>query len=272
MDEGVGTQGLSRRDLIKRSAVAGGLVWAAPLLQSSPAFALHAGAGAEPTCHPDCDQCSNGVRIYGKFSPGDSKPSAGSNCLNPAEPTVKVSFGDLVCANLIQKTDDVQTNVDFAAFKILQPSVLRVIRTSIKAESACFVSCCEDGFETVTKYSSSHKPPEDDECSLSGTARTPVLFTDLAPKTRNPKTLVPGPTDPLFRLKTGASVACGSSPSPAPDPCCEGPTEIRYSTESLPKGGTVSYDNTGDLSNEKLNFIEVVFCFTGGTSIPGCNA
>lgn len=39
--EGQGPSGLSRRELLTRTAVAGGLVWAAPVLLASPAGAVH---------------------------------------------------------------------------------------------------------------------------------------------------------------------------------------------------------------------------------------
>ena len=46
------TGGLDRRDFIKRGAVVGGLVWAAPLVQSlgSPAFAQEGTLGGEEEC------------------------------------------------------------------------------------------------------------------------------------------------------------------------------------------------------------------------------
>lgn len=46
------TGGLDRRDFIKRGAVVGGLVWAAPLVQSlgSPAFAQEGTVGGEEEC------------------------------------------------------------------------------------------------------------------------------------------------------------------------------------------------------------------------------
>lgn len=45
MDEQTGSAGLSRRDVLKRSAVVGGLVWVAPTVLASP-------AGATPPCPP----------------------------------------------------------------------------------------------------------------------------------------------------------------------------------------------------------------------------
>lgn len=47
---------ISRRDLIKKSAVAGGVVWAAPTLLAQPAFASHGS-------HCGVDPCQNYCRV-----------------------------------------------------------------------------------------------------------------------------------------------------------------------------------------------------------------
>jgi hypothetical protein len=43
--EEIGGTGLDRRSFLKRSAIVGGMVWAAPLIQSAPAFAQTSGTG-----------------------------------------------------------------------------------------------------------------------------------------------------------------------------------------------------------------------------------
>lgn len=49
MTESMNSEGLSRRDVLKRSVVAGGLVWAAPTILASPA-AAQTSTGACPNC------------------------------------------------------------------------------------------------------------------------------------------------------------------------------------------------------------------------------
>lgn len=74
--------GVSRRDLLKKGAVAGGIVWAAPLVLSSPAGASYVGSDSECTHF-----------YYGKFdtnetaetiTPGTCQGSTnGSTCYAP---------------------------------------------------------------------------------------------------------------------------------------------------------------------------------------------
>ena len=254
--------GFSRRELIKKSAVAGGLAWAAPVLMTNAAVAQV----GDPTCTPECNQCTNGQRVYAKFAPGNSAPSPGSNCLSPAEPVVKVSLRDLVCGGLVAISDDVATNDSAASFDILQPLVLRIIRTSIKGEASCYTSCCTNGFATVTEYSSSHKPPDEGECTLSGTDRVNFPYSILKPKTQGGTDIIE-----LFKYKHN-NVDCGTAPSPlANDACCEGPTSARFSTDSLPKNRTTPGYSGGILQNENLNFIEILFCLSSGSKVPQCS-
>lgn len=245
--------GISRRDLIKKSAVAGGIIWAAPVLMSSPALADHS-----PDCGPGCSECHDGQIVYAKFAPGGSSPNPGSNCLNPGPDAVSVTLEDLECGGLIV-ISDVETSDSTAGFSITAPEELRIIRTSIKSEESCFVTCCEDSFATVEKYANSVKPAPHQECS----AGADFPASSLAPKTQD------GDTDPLFRFFT-AEGFCGETPADPPDPCCA-PTRVSYSTNSLPKGNNVKYDKDGDLANDNLNFIEVVFCFSSGSRVPTCN-
>ncbi|HEV2068514.1 MAG TPA: twin-arginine translocation signal domain-containing protein [Acidimicrobiales bacterium] len=66
MVEAQGPGGLSRRDLITRTAVAGGLMWAAPVLLASPASATH-----------DACACHDGLVYYIKIA-----SQQGVNCGN----------------------------------------------------------------------------------------------------------------------------------------------------------------------------------------------
>src|SRR5688500_17293650 len=66
---GVETGGMqtsvTRRDLLKRSAIAGALIWAAPVIVAQPAGATH-----------ECGSCTGCNRLYGiKYEPG-RPPSA----------------------------------------------------------------------------------------------------------------------------------------------------------------------------------------------------
>jgi hypothetical protein len=55
VDKSSGTSGISRRDLIKRSAIAGGIVWVAPAVLAQPAAAA--------TTYLGCTNCPTG-RLY----------------------------------------------------------------------------------------------------------------------------------------------------------------------------------------------------------------
>jgi hypothetical protein len=76
MSDELETQGsdLARRDFLKRSAIVGGMVWAAPLIQSAPAFA----SGGTPDDTPGKHKISylavvvtcNGTRYQVKYESG----------------------------------------------------------------------------------------------------------------------------------------------------------------------------------------------------------
>lgn len=272
-DTKVEGKGLSRRELLKRSAVAGGVVWAAPVVQSSAAWA-QAGCPAA-NCNPDCDRCcTDEFRIYAKFAPGDANPTD-QQCLAPSGPQCpdvltlqKVSLNDLVCAGFIRITDDVRSQDSTASFTILQPDKLRLIRTSIKVTSNCIITRCEDGFKHTTFQAPSTNPLCDQE----------HLTDSLTTADYRGGPEFPGGPRPLFSFFTGANGAtpCSTTPTVSdkvggvPQPgardgtqCCAQITKVTYDTTAL-------FNTTRDNNNETLNYIEVLFCFKGGSPIPAC--
>jgi hypothetical protein len=266
MDETTVETGVSRRDLIKKSAIAGGLIWAAPVVSSSAAWA-QAGCPA-PNCVEACDQCCpDEFRIYAKFAPGNANVTD-QQCLAPsgdACPQVttvqKISLSDLECAGLIDISDTVESQDSTAGFTILQPDILRVIRTSIKSTSNCLITRCEDGFSHITENTASTNPPCDQE-HLTDNPSSYWGVNNNNPQTINPIFKFfsgPGGNTPCSETPTGASTA-GSKDGTQ---CCSQVTKIEYDTTDL-------YARSNSQNNKTINFIEVMFCFKGGSPITGC--
>lgn len=162
--------GLSRRDLIKKSAVAGAIVWTAPILDSSAAW----GVGH------DCNEC-DGLTLYSKYAPGNSN-TTGNQCLAPCQPVTVISSGVATACGLYAVGDVVQSGASFAS--VTFSSQVRLIRTSIKSTSACYASTCVDDFQSVREYSNSTNPECDQEY------QTGVEYTG------DPLFEFYGPTDP----------------------------------------------------------------------------
>jgi hypothetical protein len=97
--------GVSRRDLMKKAAVAGGLVWVAPTVLASPAFAGASGC-------PSCTDGANGQLFGIKFQQGSNtcegpgtNPGGDGNCGAQAGITNFRNGCCLITAGLITKSD-----------------------------------------------------------------------------------------------------------------------------------------------------------------------
>lgn len=224
MGEPTTGEGISRRDLIKRSAVAGAIVWTAPLLDSSAAW------GQTPE---DCNEC-DGLTLYSKYAPGNANVT-GNQCLAPCDPVTVISSGVATDCGLFGVDDTVESGGKRA--RIIFSDQVRLIRTSFKGTSNCYVTTCEDDFQSVRVYGNGINPPCDDE-NITGEAydgtTTPPLFTFYAPD---------------------ENTQCGVAPGSG----CT--SEVRM----------VDYDSSGLAGNVPLNYVEIVMCLKGTSVLPpGC--
>lgn len=132
-----GPGGLSRRDLITRTAVAGGLVWAAPVLLASPAGAIH-----------DPCACHDGLIYYIKIS-----SQQGVNCGNitcsgvnePRNPTYLcgeclVESGVVVISDLVFEAGTVR----FSSITLGPDVELMLFCAQSKSANQPFVASCPD--------------------------------------------------------------------------------------------------------------------------------
>ncbi len=82
--------GLSRRDLMKRGAVAGAVVWSAPVLMSSPAFAATTACGGSKPC----------TDFYYVKIEGDAN-ATGEPSINPNQCSSSTTGDNSVCGSLV---------------------------------------------------------------------------------------------------------------------------------------------------------------------------
>lgn len=203
MGDATATNGLSRRDLIKRTAAAGAVVWAAPVLDSSVAW------GQTPT---DCNEC-DGLTLYSKYAPGNAHVTD-NQCLAPCPPVTIISDSILIDNCLIEVGDTVQSGEERA--DIIFSDAVRLIRTSIKSTDNCYVATCVDNFCGTRVYSPALNVACDTEYN-SG--------SDLA-----------GPFDPpLFQYFYGEELTddCGSGPDGDPCGCAQEVRRVIYDTEAV---------------------------------------
>ena len=182
--------GLTRRELLQRSAVAGGVVWAAPLLSSGRAWGTTAG----------CCACDAGEVIYAKFAPGNSQ-TCQNQCLQPGS-AKRFDFDCLAAAGLIGVCDDVNSNDDTAALAF--GTGVTPMKFAIKSESNCYIARCNEGFSVVYSWSTSFN--NEQYTGLPGCAGNsqPCVFTD--PATSDDDALIQvysGGTGPVTTRCTG---------------------------------------------------------------------
>jgi hypothetical protein len=204
MGEDTKKDGLSRRDLIKRSAVAGAIVWAAPVIDSSAAW------GQTPT---DCNEC-NGLTLYSKYAPGNSN-TVGNQCLAPCPPVTVISSSVLTACGLISTDDTVQSGANDA--RVTFSTAVRLIRTSIKSTNDCYMSSCKDNFASVRTYTPAANPP----CNTEHTTGT--VFT--------------GSSSPLFKFYApDPTTLCGVAPNGTG--CASEIRRVDYDTNGVGSNGT----------------------------------
>jgi len=130
--------GISRRDMIKASVIAGGLVWTAPVLLTGKAAAA-----------PGQLCCEQGTAITFKVSSGSGSTCGGSGCLDTfvstTNPPTVVSFGCppglLQCLtttlgfvrNSFQGTQTATVTLDQG---------ITLIAASVKGQNMCFYTIC----------------------------------------------------------------------------------------------------------------------------------
>lgn len=171
MSESGTGEGLSRRDLIKRTAVAGAIVWSAPILDSSAAW------GATN----DCNEC-DGLTLYSKYAPGNANVT-GNQCLAPCAPVTVISSGVATACGLYAVGDVVQSGKKYAS--VTFSNQVRLIRTSIKSTSSCLVTTCVDNFSTVREYSNAVNPACDQEFNTGDLYAGEPLFEFYGPDDPN---------------------------------------------------------------------------------------
>lgn len=235
MGDETAATGVSRRDLIKRTAAAGAVVWASPVVSSSAAWGQSVG---------DCNEC-DGLTIYSKYAPGNSQ-TEGNQCLSPCEPVTVLSSQILIDACILNVVDTVESGAQQAGLGFSEE--VRLIRTAIKSTSDCYFSICQDNFCKVYRNDPGTNAVCDEE--------------HLDPATTE-YTQSPDPNPPIFRYYTdeAATQLCGQSHGGGtgePACGCASPVRaVRYNTEDVGSNG------------KPLNFIEVILCLKGTTVTPG---
>lgn len=240
--------GLSRRELLKASAAAGGLVWVAPVLSTSAAWGQTA-----PCC--TCE----GTVIYAKFAPGNSQ-SCQNQCLQPQKfgVTARYSLECLASLGLVGLCDDVDSSARTASISF--SGGVTPIKVAFQASGSCYVARCEDGFGKVYRWHPStndenYPLPPCDPAATGDAKKTPCLFDD------------PAPTDEqaAFQVFTGATGTVAQrcqgnqagSDKPAGALC--GSSNGRICPCAVPITGLYM---SSLLLDDVLNFIELELCIT----------
>lgn len=246
--------GLTRREMLKASAVAGGVAWAAPFLSTGTAWA-------------DVNACAcDGAIVYAKFAPGNAQ-TCDNQCLAPGPTVARLDFGCLVDNGIINPCDDKKAGNGYASMAF--SAGVTPIKLAMKTTSDCFVSRCNDGFHKVYKWvpSTNAEPFDDTPCDGSGTSQT------LPPGHNGCVFVDPSSTDTtgMFQTYTGGdntggpcTGAQGGNAVPGGTLCgssAQGSTGCNSSTIT----GVVF--NTAEL-NQPINFIEMELCITNLSKIP----
>lgn len=246
--------GITRREMLKRSAVAGGVVWAAPLISTSS----KAWGQGSPCC-----ACLGGGIIYAKFAPGNSQ-TCDNQCLDPSSDIKIAQTSCLVEQGFLSICDDVDTSDDTAALAFGNGTT--PIKFAMKNQNFCYIARCEEGFGVVYRWTT----------SFNAEAYTTTLCTEQNP----PNGCVF--TDPavdddtaMFQAYTGGGGANG--PCTGNVPGNQRPTGTRCGTSRYvngsPNGCSCATPITGMFFNSgalgvKLNYIEMELCVTNISQFP----
>lgn len=154
--------GISRRELIKRSAVVGGVLWVTPALTSGTAWAAAGGC--------DCD----GSLVYTKIAgvAGNDAQTCGNQCLQPVG-LPSIGFDCLVQNGYVATT---ATSADIATVEF-QSSHISLNRMSLKASETCYMVTCVENFGTVWTFGNAdNNIPELKTASIPDTSAAHPVF------------------------------------------------------------------------------------------------
>jgi hypothetical protein len=151
--------GISRRDLLKRSAIAGGVIWATPVLTSGTAW------GVAGTC--DCE----GSPVYTKIAgvAGNDAQTCNNQCLNP-DNLPSFGFGGLQDHGYVATT---VTSGELAAVEFQSKSIF-LNRLAMKVSESCYMITCVEQFGTVFTFANAD---QNEPKNVSIPDQTPALFT-----------------------------------------------------------------------------------------------
>lgn len=208
--------GVSRRELLKKSAAAGGVIWAAPIVRSTAAW-----AAALDFCGAACYDCGDGRAVYAKFAPGNAC-TVDNQCLAPNDAIKCVSFDCLEDSLLV--TDAVESSNSTGSIEFDSTRV-RIIRLAMKnansavsqtlvdpastaptTKAGCVMVTCIEGFSRAFNYEPSDNPIPDDEPKgswLKDTATPLFKFNGSAATTSNSD--APGLCGPIQRVDYDAT-------------------------------------------------------------------
>lgn len=246
--------GLTRREMLKRSAVAGGVVWAAPLLTTSgKAWGQTSG----------CCACLGGGIIYAKFAPGNAQTCT-NQCLIPTS-DIKIAQTDCLIDNgFLSVCDDVDSSDSTASLAFGNGTT--PIKFGLKSTNDCYVARCNEGFGVVYRWST----------SFNQEAYTATPCTDPNPP-NGCIFLDPAADDDtaMFQAYTGGGGANGPCTGNVPGNIR--PTGTRCGTSRYvggqPAGCACATPITGMYFNSNaigttLNYIEMELCVTNISQFP----
>lgn len=263
--------GMTRREMLKASAVGGAVVWASPVLSTGTAWASH-----------DCG-CSQGTIIYAKFAPGNSQ-TCQNQCLQPGPTVARYEFDCLVCAGLVAVCDNVSSGKSTASMRF--SAEMQPLKAAIKATDDCYIARCNEGFSVVYRWSSSfnaeqYTGPGGAALPTCTPGAEPCIFVDPATTAdRGPDAPAPATGPAMFRVFTGGS----PFPVPTGNQCADATpcTGQDKTGNSVPDGTVCGSSNQGgsachspitgiamdtNLVGVPLNFVEFEFCVTNVSKI-----
>jgi hypothetical protein len=172
------TAGTTRREVLKKGAVAGAIVWAAPIVSSSPAFAASGQcSGSKPCTNFYLINSTGGTNCEGSDESCD--PPAITNCQGQ---TVTPQSG----CNLPAASKPTIVNLNSSATVTYDPGVIPIYFV-VKLGSHCYFVDVIDTDGVLSLDEITPEPPEcnDVEVNLSGDAESGYVFTVTVGDTSN---------------------------------------------------------------------------------------